>query len=65
MEAEWLRWMDEQGRVLPTSPEAASTAAERVDTETERANAEAERANAEAERARRLEAELEALKRRG
>jgi Uma2 family endonuclease len=69
VETEWLRWLDADGNVLPTSFEAAVVAVSRADAETERANAATERANAateranaEAERADRLAAELAALK---
>jgi Uma2 family endonuclease len=62
-EADWLRWMTLEGRVLDLSAERANAEAERANAEAERANAEAERANAEAERAERLAAELTALRR--
>lgn len=58
----WLRWMDEDGRVLPVPAELAKQAvaeAERAKAEAERAKAEAERQRAEAER---LAAELAALR---
>jgi Uma2 family endonuclease len=78
IEAPWLRWVGDDGRVLPMPAEDAHAAteharaetqranaeAERANTEAERANTEAERANAEAERANRLAAELAALKSR-
>ena len=76
VEAEWLRWCDADGYLIPTGAERANTEAERANTEAKRANTEAvraiteaERANAEAERAnteaaarRRAEAELETLR---
>jgi len=71
VEADWLRWLQPDGTVLPMPSEEALRLASLVDiataranAETERANAETERANAEAERANRLAAELEALKAR-
>jgi Uma2 family endonuclease len=65
VEAPWLRWVDGEGRVLPTLAEdfvsagareraavdRANAFAKRAKTEADRAKAEAERANAEAERA--------------
>jgi Uma2 family endonuclease len=47
-EAEWLRWCDANGKLIPTGAE--------------RAEAEAQRANTEAQRADRAEAELEQLR---
>jgi hypothetical protein len=57
VQADWLRWISEQGKVLAMPSEDAN--AERA-----RANEEAARANEEAARADRLARELEALKRR-
>jgi hypothetical protein len=54
-EADWLRWWDAQGNVLPMPEEV-------VGIDAERADAEARRADAEAQRAERAEAELRALK---
>lgn len=68
-EAEWLRWCDARGNLIPTGAECAATEAERAKTEAQRANAEAQRAeveaqraNSEAQRADRAEAELEQLR---
>jgi len=62
VEAPWLRWIDNDGRVLRDPTERAAEEAERAAREAERAAREAERANAaEAENAR-LRAELERLK---
>lgn len=61
VETDWLRWLDDAGRVLDMPIERANVEAERARAEAERAQAEAERANAEAERARRLEQEIERL----
>ena len=64
VEAPWLRWIDDSGKVLAMPSEAAAAEADRANAEADRANAEADRATAEADRANRLAAELEALKRR-
>jgi len=65
VETDWLRWLDNEGRPLPTKNEAAETRADaatkRADAEAQRAEAEAQRADAEATRARELEARLAAL----
>jgi Uma2 family endonuclease len=52
VDAEWLRWVGDDGRPLPMPTEAAGAEAERANAEAEHAKAEAERANAEAERAK-------------
>ncbi len=76
VDTSWLRWLDENGRVLElpieranlevarADAETARADAEtaRADAETARANAETERANAAAARAEQLAAELAALK---
>lgn len=69
VEAEWLRWCDAGGNIIPTGAEGQRSATERANAEAQRANAEAERANAEAQRAsaeatarQRVEAELENLR---
>lgn len=58
----WLRWVDQDGFVLPTGDERAEQETERADQEAERADQEAERANQEAERANqeRMRADQEA-----
>ena len=61
-EAEWLRWCDTRGNLIPTGAERAATEAERANAETQRADTEAQRANAEARRADQAEAELEKLR---
>lgn len=68
LEAEWLRWCDIDGTLLPTGEEAAqsarSQAAEaqaRAEQERERAEQEHERAEQERERSERLAAKLRAL----
>ncbi len=75
VEAEWLRWCDAQGRVLPTGAERAAEAQQRAEeertraaeaqqrAEEERTRAERERSRAdhERERAERLAARLRAL----
>jgi Putative restriction endonuclease len=61
MHATWLRWVDSQGKLIPTSPERADAERERADAERERADAERERADAERERASRLADKLRAL----
>ncbi len=43
IEADWLRWIDEQGRVLPTGEERADTEASRAAAETSRADSAQER----------------------
>lgn len=71
VEARWLRWLRPDGSVLELPVETADAetrradaATQRAEAATQRAEAETQRAHAEAERARKLEAELEALKRR-
>ena len=75
LEAEWLRWCDIDGTLLPTGEEAAQTARtqaaeaqaraeqerERAEQERERAEQERERAEQERERAERLAAKLRTL----
>ncbi|MBT9558287.1 MAG: Uma2 family endonuclease [Myxococcales bacterium] len=51
MQGTWLRWVDSQGNLLPTSEERAEAERERAEAERERAEAERERAEAERERA--------------
>ncbi len=51
MEADWLRWVDAEGRLIPTGRELADAEKERADAEQERADAEKERADLEKERA--------------
>jgi Uma2 family endonuclease len=58
VEAPWLRWLDEEGCVLPAPSEAALSAEEHARATEERARAAEERARAAEERARQLEAEL-------
>jgi Uma2 family endonuclease len=62
VEADWLRWLGDDGRALQMPAERANAEIERANAEAERANAEAQRANAEAQRAERLAAELETLR---
>ena len=62
VEADWLRWIEPGGRVLPTGDEMAAAATARADAEMARADAEAVRADAEAARVRQLEAEVRKLK---
>jgi hypothetical protein len=69
VDAPWLRWIDDEGRVLPEPVEVARIEAARAKAEAARANAEAARANAEsaraeaeAARASRAEAELARLR---
>ena len=58
----WLRWVDTQGRVIPTGKERADSEAQRADSEAQRADSEAQRAaRAEAEAAQ-LRAELARLR---
>ncbi len=64
VEAEWLRWCNADGTIIPTGEERARTVNELANTETIRANAETLRANTEASRAdseksARLQAEAE------
>lgn len=68
-EAEWLRWCDANGNLIPTGAERANAEAQRANAEAQRADAEARRANTEAQRAdaeaaarQRAEAELEKLR---
>lgn len=57
----WLRWCDEEGRLLLLGSEQVEAARERADAERERADTERERADAERERADLLEARLREL----
>ena len=50
-ETPWLRWIDDDGRVLPDPSERAEHEAKRAEHEAKRAEHEAERAEHEAERA--------------
>jgi Uma2 family endonuclease len=52
VEADWLRWMDAEGRLLPMPQEHADAETQRANAETQRANAETQRADAETQRAR-------------
>ena len=51
LEATWLRWCDQEGRVIPTGAEHAALEAQRADNEAQRADSEAQRADSEAQRA--------------
>lgn len=51
VEAPWLRWIDADGRVLPSEREAAERDARRAEAERQRAEAESSRAEAESRRA--------------
>jgi Uma2 family endonuclease len=69
VDADWLRWIEPSGRVLPTGDEMAAAAkalamaeTARADAETARADAETARADAEAKRVRELEAEIRKLR---
>ena len=62
VEADWLRWIEPGGRVLPTGEEMAADLAGLAAAEAARADREAARADAEAERARELEAEVRRLR---
>lgn len=55
IDTRWLRWIDEQGQVLPVAAEAE---AQRADAESQRADAESQRAEAESRRAEALQAQL-------
>lgn len=54
MDAEWLRWCDEAGSLIPTGAELARREAERAEHEAERAQREAERAHRMAAKLREL-----------
>ncbi|MCS6805508.1 MAG: Uma2 family endonuclease [Acidobacteriota bacterium] len=58
----WLRWTDEQGRIILTGKERAEAERERAEAERERAEAERERAEQERQRAEQERAEKEALR---
>ncbi|MBX3012260.1 MAG: Uma2 family endonuclease [Caldilineaceae bacterium] len=61
LEAEWLRWCDIDGTLLPTGDEAAASARREATEAQARAEQERERAEQERERAERLAAKLRAL----
>ncbi|MCS6773640.1 MAG: hypothetical protein NZ693_05950, partial [Thermoflexales bacterium] len=61
LEATWLRWCDQEGKLLLTGQERAEAEHQRAEAERERAEAERQRAEAERQRAERLEAKLRAL----
>jgi Uma2 family endonuclease len=50
-EADWLRWYDAHGEVIPTGTEAKSVEAQRADLEEQRAEKEKQRADQERQRA--------------
>ncbi len=60
-EAEWLRWCDADGKLIPTGKERAEQEKERAEQEKERAEQEKERAEQEKERAERMAAKLREL----
>ena len=62
-DAPWLRWIGEDGAVLPHPTEVADTVAERAAREGERAAREGERADAAEQENARLREELERLRR--
>ncbi|MCR4410918.1 MAG: Uma2 family endonuclease [Thermoguttaceae bacterium] len=51
MEANWLRWTDAEGRLIPTGRERAEAEHQRAEAERQRAEAERQRADSEHERA--------------
>ena len=51
LQSAWLRWVDAQGRLIPSGRERADTEEQRADTERQRADAEKQRADAERQRA--------------
>jgi hypothetical protein len=53
-EDDWLRWVDEEGRPVPTGKERADAAGERAEQERQRADAERQRADRLAEQLRQL-----------
>jgi uncharacterized protein (DUF3084 family) len=61
MEANWLRWCDRQGNVIPPGEERAEQERERAEQERERAEQERERADQEHRRAERAEDRLARL----
>jgi Uma2 family endonuclease len=58
LEMDWLRWIDEEGKVLPHGGELAEAEAQRAEAAEERAEAAEERAEAEARRASEAEKKL-------
>ena len=54
LDCAWLRWVDEQGRPIPTGKERADAEAQRAEAEKQRADAEKQRADRLAEQLRRL-----------
>jgi Uma2 family endonuclease len=58
---EWLRWVDRDGKLIPTGVELADEAKRRADEETRRADEETRRAAEAMDRADRLAAQLRAL----
>lgn len=61
LDAEWLRWCDAAGVVIPTGAERAEIERQKAEAERQKAEAERQRAEAERERADRLAARLKAL----
>jgi phage-related minor tail protein len=47
----WLRWIDEQGTILPAAPELVAAEKQRADQQAQRANQETQRADQETQRA--------------
>jgi Uma2 family endonuclease len=56
----WLRWTDQQGRLIPTGAECTAQQRQRAETERQRAEAERQRADRLAEQLRRLGAQPDA-----
>jgi Uma2 family endonuclease len=61
LDAEWLRWVDAEGRWIHTGSERAEAERQRADAERQRADAERQRADAERQRAERLAEQLRRL----
>jgi Uma2 family endonuclease len=61
LEAAWLRWVDAEGRWIPSGSERADIEQKRADAEQKRADAEQRRADAEQRRAERLAEQLRRL----
>jgi hypothetical protein len=57
----WLRWCDQNGRVIPTGKERGDQEKQRADQEMQRAEQEKQRAEQEKQRADRLAAQLRAM----
>ena len=57
----WLRWVDEEGGVIPSGSERADAECQRADAERQRADAERQRADAERQRADLLAEQLRRL----